>query len=308
MILLSEIDVDPQHRVPTKDAVDRLAGSMNAIGLRTPITIRYFPDRPSADGSGSEDSYVLVAGAHRLKAAKQLGWKQIECFVATKDDNDLDAALWEIDENLMRAELDAAEHALLTKRRAEIIEARAAAVSSQPATKLSKRGRKGEGRPSKAASVRDQAAKTGQSKDKVARSRKRAERLGKETLGRVVGTSLAKGTELDALAKLAAGEREVLVSRAEAGEKVTARQRRPRRSAIEIATDELDMSVEAVATACEATDCVKIPHVPPELAERLIKRIGEGMGVLRRFKARIQEAQQPGSVGKELQVEPCPAT
>jgi ParB/RepB/Spo0J family partition protein len=214
-----EIDIGPRHRTPEQAAVDRLAASMKMIGLRTPITVRYFDDRPSQDGM-SDDSYLLVTGAHRLAAAKQLGWEYIEAFVTTK--TDADAELWEIDENLMRAELDAAEHALLTKRRAEIIEAKAAeATSSQVGTKSKKRGQGITGTKA-AASVRDQAEKTGESKTKVARSKKRAEQLGEDLLRKVTGTSLAKGTELDALIKLDPEKREELIKKAEAGEDVSA--------------------------------------------------------------------------------------
>jgi len=167
-----------------------------------------------------ESGYVLVAGAHRLAAVKALGRNEIDCVVICDDE----AELWEIDENLARAELDAAQRALLTKRRAEIIEARAAALLSQPGTPIKKRrgGRAGVAGKA-AASVGDQAAKTGESKSQIARSMKRAEALGEETLRRVTGTSLGKnGAQLDALAKLDTEKREALIKQAEAGEKVSA--------------------------------------------------------------------------------------
>jgi hypothetical protein len=73
-----------------------------------------------------------------------------------------------------------------------------------------------------AASIRDQAEKTGQSKTKVARSKKRADELGDETLRRVAGTSLGKGAQLDALRKLDPWKREALIKKREAGEEVSA--------------------------------------------------------------------------------------
>jgi hypothetical protein len=231
MMLISDIELGPGRRIPKRPDVERLAASMKDIGLRTPITVRYCQDMPSKDGVSDDtcDAYVLVTGGHRLAAAKLLDWEWIECFVIQGDDvKDADVELWEIDENLMRSELDAAEHALLTKRRAAIITAKeeaksAEVVSTQTGSKLSKRGRKGEGRPKEAASTRDQAAKTGESKSKVARSKKRADLLGAETLRRVTGTSLGTGVELDALCGLSGEAREDLVKRAEAGEKVSAR-------------------------------------------------------------------------------------
>jgi hypothetical protein len=56
----------------------------------------------------------------------------------------------------------------------------------------------------------------------LSRSAARGEALG-DDLAAVTGTSLDKGVELDALAKLPKDERKGLIDRARAGEKVTAR-------------------------------------------------------------------------------------
>jgi ParB/RepB/Spo0J family partition protein len=216
MIGVEDIEVGKRHRKADQKKVAQLVASMQQIGLKTPITIRAvdIPDDPD------QFAWHLVTGAHRLAAAKKLGWQDIEVFVLEGDD--ADAELWEIDENLVRAELDAAQHALLTKRRAEIIEAKAALVS-QDATPIKKRrGGRGGVHGTAAASVRDQAKKTGESKDKVARSKRRADKLGEETLQRVVGTSLGSGAQLDALAKLNVEKREELIKQVEAGEDVSA--------------------------------------------------------------------------------------
>jgi ParB/RepB/Spo0J family partition protein len=227
MLLVADIDVGPtRHRSTDAVAVERLASSMKTIGLRTPITVRYFPDRPSQDGV-SEDSYLLVTGAHRLAAAKHLGWENIEAWVVSGQ-SDSDAQLWEIDENLMRAELGAAEHAKLTGRRAEIIAAKAREKEEKTASLAQvepgkkKKGRKDVKGVRDAASIRDQAEKTGEDKEKIRRSKKRAEKLGNETLSRVHGTSLDNGAQLDALMKLGDDKREELIKQAEAGEDVSA--------------------------------------------------------------------------------------
>jgi hypothetical protein len=52
----------------------------------------------------------------------------------------------------------------------------------------------------------------------IQNSVRRGETLGKATLAKVAGTSLDKGTELDALARLPEAERTALVDRAAAGE------------------------------------------------------------------------------------------
>lgn len=85
-------------RKVNEDAVTRLAESMAKIGLQTPITVR-------VDG----DDLLLVAGLHRLEAARRLGWDKIDAIYL--DGDATDARLWEIAENLHRADLSAVERA-----------------------------------------------------------------------------------------------------------------------------------------------------------------------------------------------------
>ena len=61
----------------------------------------------------------MVAGRHRLEAGRKLGWQEIRCVFVHLDD--IDRQLWEIDENLMRAELGPAETAQHTAKRAELV-------------------------------------------------------------------------------------------------------------------------------------------------------------------------------------------
>ena len=90
----------PEHRARGLDpaAVARLAESMAELGLQTPITVRDDGEWP-----------VLVAGLHRLKAAEHLGWEKIDAIYLEGDERD--ARLWEISENLHRADLSAVERA-----------------------------------------------------------------------------------------------------------------------------------------------------------------------------------------------------
>ena len=55
--------------------------------------------------------------------------------------------------------------------------------------------------------------------------------MGQPDLDRVSGTSLDKGVELDALGKMSARQREALIQRAAAGEKVSAVQSEKRKAA-----------------------------------------------------------------------------
>lgn len=106
---VSAIEVHGRLRQLHDDSVEALAGSMERIGLRTPISVRYYSERPVGMVRGeTDDALVLMTGAHRLAAAKRLGWEKIECFVYYEGD-EIDAQLWEIAENLHRAELTALE-------------------------------------------------------------------------------------------------------------------------------------------------------------------------------------------------------
>ena len=50
-----------------------------------------------------KDGYEVVSGQHRLEAVKMLGLEEIECFVT--EDDETACRMWEISENLHRAEL-----------------------------------------------------------------------------------------------------------------------------------------------------------------------------------------------------------
>ncbi|MBD3738928.1 MAG: ParB N-terminal domain-containing protein [Pseudomonas balearica] len=64
---------------------------------------------------------VLIAGAHRLEAARRLGWDEIEAKVWTNVTDDW-ARLMEIDDNLAGAEMNALDTAVFLAQRKEIYE------------------------------------------------------------------------------------------------------------------------------------------------------------------------------------------
>lgn len=126
------------------DAVSGLMESLSTIGLQTPITV-------TVDEHTGEAT--LIAGAHRLEAARRLGWDEIAAHCVTGWSEN-DARQWEIAENLHRAELTVlerdehvAEWIKIEEVKIKEAKEKADLVSSQDATKLSKRGRDGEGRP-----------------------------------------------------------------------------------------------------------------------------------------------------------------
>jgi ParB/RepB/Spo0J family partition protein len=102
-IATGAVNVNPKPlRSLNDELIKHLAASMERLGLMTPITVRYHEDIPSDDGV-STDSYELIAGRHRLAAAQSLGWEEIDAVEI--ECSDVDARLWEISENLHRADL-----------------------------------------------------------------------------------------------------------------------------------------------------------------------------------------------------------
>jgi len=107
-------DIDPA-------AVDRIAASMADIGLRQPITVRVL-DELEIDGEILCGAPVLVTGAHRLAAAKKLGWQAIDCIEIEGDE--IDAELWEISENLHRLDLSKEQRDEHIRRYTALMQAR----------------------------------------------------------------------------------------------------------------------------------------------------------------------------------------
>jgi ParB family chromosome partitioning protein len=210
---IGQVVLDGKRRPINEAKVTELMESIRSVGILNPIV---------AVRRGR--NFRLVAGLHRLEAMKRLGITTIQCTVLEHNDV-LRLELAEIDENIIRNNPSAAEHALLTVRRGEIIEelAKQTGTLSQAATSSNQALRRAGVRTGPdIASVRDQASKTGETKDKIQRSKKRGGIL-RGVLCRVRGTALDKGVELDALAKLPEAEREDLADRAASGEAVSAR-------------------------------------------------------------------------------------
>ena len=120
------ITVGENRRPLDEGAVTKLMESIKQIGLQTPITLREVPfDENSAD-------LFLVTGRHRLEAAKRLGWETIPAISHT-DWDEIDAELWEISENLHRAELTALQRSEQIARYLELSKAKADRLVGQVA-------------------------------------------------------------------------------------------------------------------------------------------------------------------------------
>lgn len=107
-------DVDARHRLrPVSEAgVQSLIASVTETGvMKDAIHVRRKKD----------GSLVLIAGAHRLEMARQLGWDEIEAKVWTDVTDDW-SRLMEIDDNLAGAEMNALDTAVFLATRKEVYE------------------------------------------------------------------------------------------------------------------------------------------------------------------------------------------
>lgn len=170
--------------------------------------------------------FVLVSGLQRVNAVQVRGKDEVLCRVAEL--TDLQAALWEIDENLVRAKLSPAEEAIFVGRRQELHEqlyGKAKALGAVAANAVM--GRKHA--TAKLADVSftdDTATKTGKSARAIQRVVQRAAKNGRTNLARIVGTSLDRGIEIDALPLVLPATRDALIKQAIAGIAVSAVQAR----------------------------------------------------------------------------------
>lgn len=105
-IKISDIKINSGRRSTDQQNVEELVKSIKAVGLMNPITV-------------TQDN-TLIAGLHRVEAAKLLGWTEIECTVS--DAEGIQAELAEIDENIVRARLSRYDLGEQLLRRKEIYE------------------------------------------------------------------------------------------------------------------------------------------------------------------------------------------
>ncbi|MDE0409430.1 MAG: ParB N-terminal domain-containing protein [Alphaproteobacteria bacterium] len=106
---IADIAIEGRLRAIDQSAAAHLAESMDRQGQLMPIHIRTL----------DEGGYKLAAGAHRILAAKLLGWTEIEAFIIDDLPED-ELELLEIDENLYRSELDPFDRARFLFKRKHI--------------------------------------------------------------------------------------------------------------------------------------------------------------------------------------------
>lgn len=191
-----DVDYGDRLRQIDEARADLLAQNIREVGmLRQPIEVRAtLRGRP----------YLLVAGGHRLRAIEILGWDEIPAFVYEMTPDE--ARLAEIDENLVRHELNPLDRAVFLAERKALYER----LHPEYANGGDRRSTKFQ---TDIVSVwsfaRDTAEKCGLTDRSIRRAVTIATGLSPQVRGRLAGTWLSqKQSELLALVKLAPAEQE----------------------------------------------------------------------------------------------------
>lgn len=111
-VVIADVKTDNRLRPIVEAGVDSLIASINETGvMKDAIHVR-----KKHDGT-----LHLIAGGHRIEAAKRLGWNDIEAKVWTNVTDDW-ALLMEIDDNLAGAEMNALDTAVFLATRKAVYE------------------------------------------------------------------------------------------------------------------------------------------------------------------------------------------
>ncbi len=108
IILVPQSEIKPNPNQPRRhfdyDELESLAQSIRENGIIQPISVRQLKD----------NTYELVAGERRLRAARMVGLARIPCILMRIDDGK--SALYGLTENLQRQDLDFFEEALAIEK------------------------------------------------------------------------------------------------------------------------------------------------------------------------------------------------
>ena len=111
-VAIDQIDVGERLRPVSEAGVESLIASITELGvMKDPIHLR----------QKKNGQLVLIAGGHRLEAAKRLGWSDVSAHVWADVTDDW-ARLMEVDDNLAGAEMNALDTAVFLAKRKEVYE------------------------------------------------------------------------------------------------------------------------------------------------------------------------------------------
>jgi ParB family chromosome partitioning protein len=198
---ITEIKPTKPNRSLSTAHVKDLAESLSNTSFATAVVVR------PTEKEG-EYAWVVVAGFHRIEAAKAAGKAEIHVIVV-ENATDLELELLEIDENILHRPLTIVQEARALARRKKIFQ------ELNPGT-----GRGGDRRSNvqsgslKNSFAKVTAAATGRSETAVNRAVARADKISDAAMQMVEGTPVETGAFLDTLAKVPAAEQEAFVANA----------------------------------------------------------------------------------------------
>lgn len=217
-IAIGDIRIGKRLRGLREATVNDLVDSIGRLGLRVPVSVVTGIEKRKDDADGV--SFTLVAGAHRLEACRRLGWPEIDAAVVQMDGDE--CLLWEIDENLCRAdltELERGEHLLKRKAVYERLHPQTKAGAAQAAGMNRAIGNDVAANLAPTF-VPDAADKTGASETAIKRSIRRATKIDEKVRDRIRDNPeiADSGVELDALAGMEPQQQRRAVALVEAGQ------------------------------------------------------------------------------------------
>jgi ParB family transcriptional regulator, chromosome partitioning protein len=207
--MITELNTRLRRLNPKK--VAELADSIKENGQINAITVCPVPP-------GATHKFGLVTGKHRLEACIGLGWAEIDANVVLL--SDIDAKIWEIDENIVRSELSELEKGEHLLQRKMLYEQKYPETRRGVAGAVAKHADANLATAKVKSFVEDTAEKTGTSERSIQRAVQRAEAITPETKHAISEMPIAdSGAELDALARLppedqSAAVREVQIGKA----------------------------------------------------------------------------------------------
>ena len=225
--------IEKRHRPIITAKVELIAASLAEIGQRYPISVYLGQNGP-----------VLVAGLHRLEAAKLLGWKKIQCHVVSGDK--IDRRLWTLAENAHRADLTTLQRAEHTVEWDRLVQERA---------KDGQLARPG-GRQPKDRGISKSAKRLGLSREEVRRARSIAT-ITSEAKAKIIELKLDRKQS----ALLEIGKEDTAADQIAKAEEIVARNRRAKRPLAAKATERHSQKYGALGSTSPAK--VSVDPAPP---------------------------------------------
>jgi ParB/RepB/Spo0J family partition protein len=247
LVHLADVSTGHRLRGVVDEFIPAMVGSMSTHDVIQPPVVRPDPSNPG--------KFLLVAGLQRLNAARASGADEILCRVVEL--TDVEAELWEIDENLVRTPLSPAQEALFIDRRRELHEqlhGKAKARGAIAANVVMGRAHASANLADASSFVDVTAKRIGKSARSVQRVVQRATQNGRDDLTRVVGTSLDRGNELDTLPLLPPNVRGDLIEQAAAGAEVSAVQTRRERLDQSVVAEDRDAAADLQQSRSDSTE------------------------------------------------------